>query len=161
MTDLDVRQIRRRVGVTQVDLAVMVGVTQPAVSAWEAGRRQPTGEPAERLERIAIALDGEYRVVGEFRGRPIELPEGRWIPIVRPDRVIDLPNHIDWTPRQGRRDLRDPDQRAGAYAQVLDEGTAADIRIWIDPDALVEMWPDVPVARHMRQPVADLVESLR
>jgi hypothetical protein len=44
---------------------------------------------------------------------------------------------------------------------VLDEGSAADIRIWIDPDALVDLWPDVPVARHMRAPVADLVASLR
>jgi transcriptional regulator with XRE-family HTH domain len=148
-------------GVSQAELADLLDVTQPAVSAWEAGRRQPTGEAAEKLERIAIFLDGDYPTVGEFRGRPIELPEGRWEPVVAPDRVVDLPNHIDWTPRQGRWDLRDPDQRAGAYAQVLDEGSGADICIWIDPDALVALWPDVPVARHMRQPVADLIVRLR
>jgi hypothetical protein len=89
------------------------------------------------------------------------MPEGRWRPIVTPDHAVTLPNHLDWSPRQGQWDLRDPDQRAGAYAQVLDEGSAADIRIWIDPDALVDLWPDVPVARHMRAPVADLVASLR
>jgi transcriptional regulator with XRE-family HTH domain len=159
--ELDVRAIRDAVGITQADLATLLGVTQPAVSAWEAGRRHPTGAAADGLVAIADALAGPYRVVGEFRGRPIEMPEGRWRPIVTPDRTVTLPNHLDWTPRQAPWDLRDPDQRAGAYAQVLDEGSAADIRIWIDPDALVDLWPDVPVARHMRAPVADLVASLR
>jgi transcriptional regulator with XRE-family HTH domain len=158
---VQVAELRRRVGVSQAELADMLGVTQPAVSAWEAGRRTPTGAAAEKLERIAIVFDAPTRVAGEFRGRPIELPEGRWDPVVTPDHEIDLPNHIDWTPRQGRWDLRDPDQRAGAYAQVLDEGTAADIQIWIDPDELVAMWPEVPVARHMRRPVADLIVRLR
>jgi len=148
-------------GVSQADLAGLLDVTQPAVSAWEAGTRQPTGEVAEKLDRIAVAFDSRPFVVGEFRGRRIELPLGRWVPIVTPDRPVKLPNHIDWTPHQGAWDLRDLDQRAGAYAQVLDEGTAADIQIWIDPDALVELWPDVPVARHMRQPVADLIVRLR
>jgi len=147
--------------VSQADLAELLDVTQPAVSAWEAGKRLPTGDAAEMLERIAVAFDREPFVAGEFRGRLIELPEGRWVPIVTPDRPIKLPNHIDWSPHQGAWDLRDPDQRAGAYAQVLDEGTAADIQIWIDPDALVALWPHVPVARHMRQPVADLIVRLR
>jgi transcriptional regulator with XRE-family HTH domain len=148
-------------GISQAGLADMLGVTQPAVSAWEAGTRQPSGEAAAKLERIAMAFDSQPIVAGEFRGRPIELPKDRWEPIVTPDRLIRLPNHIDWTPHRGPWDLRDPVQRAGAYAQVLDEGTVADIQIWIDPDALVELWPDVPVARHMRQPVADLIVRLR
>jgi hypothetical protein len=57
--------------------------------------------------------------------------------------------------------MGDPDQRAGLYAQVLDEGRPEDIRVWVDPDELVELWPNVPVARHMQDAVADLVESLR
>jgi transcriptional regulator with XRE-family HTH domain len=156
-----VRELRKAMGVSQALLAQILGVTQPAVAAWEAGRRNPTGPSAERLERVAIALDGPTKVYGEFRHRPIELPEGRWTPVVPLDLVVTLPVHLDWTPRQGPWDMGDPDQRAGLYAQVLDEGRPADIRVWVDPDELVELWPNVPVARHMQEAVADLVASLR
>lgn len=149
------------IGLSQAQLADLLGVTQPAVAAWEAGRRTPTGHAAALLERIAAARSGPKRTHGEWRGRLIELPATRWVPVVAADRVVTLPNRIDWTPRRGARDLRDDDQRAGAYAQVLDEGSPADIRIWIDPDELVALWPDVPVARHMREAVAKLVSDLR
>jgi transcriptional regulator with XRE-family HTH domain len=158
---MHVRELREQLGLSQADLADLLGVTQPAVAAWEAGRRAPTGRPAAVLEQIADAFTGPTRAYGEWRGRPIELPDDGWTPVVLPDRVVVLPNRIDWTPRRGPRDLRDREQRAGAYAQVLDEGTPADIRIWIDPDALVDLWPDIPVARHLRGPVGELVESLR
>jgi transcriptional regulator with XRE-family HTH domain len=157
-----VRQLRKAMGVSQALLAQILGVTQPAVAAWEAGRRSPTGPAAETLEGIAKALEGPTKVYGEFRYRPIELPAGRWTAVVPPTLVLaKLPIHLDWSPRQGPRDMRDPLQRAGLYAQVLDEGRPEDIRIWVDPDALVELWPDVPVARHMQDAVTDLVESLR
>jgi len=156
-----VRELRKSMGVSQALLAQILGVTQPAVAAWEAGRRNPTGPSAERLERVAIALDGPTKVYGEFRHRPIELPEGRWTPVVPLDLVVTLPVHLDWSPRQGPWDMGDPDQRAGLYAQVLDEGRPEDIRVWVDPDELVELWPNVPVARHMQEAVADLVASLR
>jgi hypothetical protein len=81
--------------------------------------------------------------------------------VFRPARPFNLPLRLDWSPRAGARDFRDPAQRAGTYAQVIDEGTPADVRVWVDPDDLIELWPDVPVARHLRGPVADLVESLR
>ena len=63
-------ELRKAMGVSQAQLAQILGVTQPAVAAWEAGRRNPTGDPAEQLERIAIALDGPTKVYGEFRDRP-------------------------------------------------------------------------------------------
>jgi transcriptional regulator with XRE-family HTH domain len=157
-----VRQLRKAMGVSQALLAQILGVTQPAVAAWEANRRSPTGQAAETLDRIADALEGPTKVYGEFRHRPIELPAGRWTAVVPPTFVVaKLPLHLDWSPRQGAWDMRTPQGRAGLYAQVLDEGRPEDIRIWIDPDALVELWPDVPVARHMQDAVADLVESLR
>jgi transcriptional regulator with XRE-family HTH domain len=156
-----VRELRKAMGVSQALLAHILGVTQPAVAAWEAGRRNPTGPAADTLDRMADALEGPTKLYGEFRHRPIELPDGRWTPVIPPDLVVvALPLHLDWSPRQGPRDMRDAAQRAGLYAQVLDEGRPQDIRIWIDPDALVDLWPDVPVARHMQDAVADLVESL-
>ncbi|HET6950918.1 MAG TPA: helix-turn-helix transcriptional regulator [Acidimicrobiales bacterium] len=155
------RQVRELTGLTQADLAALLGVTQPAVAAWEAGRRAPTGRSAALLDRIAAARRGPTRRYGEFRGRPIELPESGWTPVVTADREVTLPGRLDWSPRRGRRDLRDRAQRAGAYAQVLDEGTPTDIRIWIDPRELADLWPDVPVARHLRGPVAEMVAALR
>ncbi|HEV7761813.1 MAG TPA: helix-turn-helix transcriptional regulator [Acidimicrobiales bacterium] len=158
---MDVDEIRSRLGLTQRQLADLLVVTQPAVAAWEAGRRTPTGEVAIVLGRVARCFDGPNRRYGDHRGRPIELPEERWEPVVRPDREVTLPDRLDWSPRAGQRDLRDRDQRAGTYAQVLDEGTPADVRFWIDPDELVALWPDVPVARHLREPVGQLVAALR
>ncbi|HEY7071271.1 MAG TPA: helix-turn-helix transcriptional regulator [Acidimicrobiales bacterium] len=157
-----VRQLRKAMGVSQALLAEILGVTQPAVAAWEAQRRSPTGPAAEALDRIAGALEGPTKVYGKFRHRSIELPSERWTAVVPPTLVVaKLPLRLDWSPRQGARDMRTAAGRASLYAQVLDEGRPEDIRIWIDPDALVELWPDVPVARHMQEPVAAMVESLR
>ena len=101
---MQVAEIRERMGLSQTDLAELVGVTQPAVAAWEAGRRRPTGAAGETLERIAAALTGPTRSYGRSRGRPIDLPAARWTPVVPADRVVTLPHHLDWTPRRGRRD---------------------------------------------------------
>lgn len=152
--------LRALLGLTQSELAELLGVTQPAVAAWEAARRRPAATAAERLARIVENSSGPTRVYGEHRGRPIELPAERWQPVDLPP-VFTFPIRLDWSPRAGPRDLRDPVQRAGAYAQVLDEGTPTDIRVWIDPDWLIELWPDVPVARHMRQPVGEMILALQ
>ncbi|MDQ6909679.1 MAG: helix-turn-helix domain-containing protein, partial [Actinomycetota bacterium] len=37
-----IREARRRSGMTQAALAEAAGMTQPVISAYEAGRRQPT-----------------------------------------------------------------------------------------------------------------------
>ena len=158
---MHIGEMRRRLGLTQGQLADLLVVTQPAVAAWEAGRREPSGRVAIVLDRVARCFDGPDRTYGDHRGRPIELPEERWEAVVLPDREVTLPTRLDWSPRAGDRDLRDRDQRAGTYAQVLDEGTSADIRFWVDPDELVALWPDVPVARHLREPVGELVAALR
>ena len=156
----EVSGLRALLGLTQSELAELLGVTQPAVAAWEAARRRPAVTAAERLARIVENSSGPTRVYGEHRGRPIELPTERWQPVDLPP-VFTFPIRLDWSPRAGPRDLSDPMQRAGAYAQVLNEGTPTDIRVWIDPDWLIELWPDVPVARHMRQPVGEMILALQ
>jgi transcriptional regulator with XRE-family HTH domain len=157
---MDLAALRSRLGLSQADFAQLLGVTQPAVVAWEAGKRKPTGRVVVVLDRVERCFTGRTRNYGEHRGRLLELPDERWKVVVVPDREVTLPNRIDWSPRASNRDLRDLDQRAGAYAQVLDEGAPADIRFWIDPDELVALWPDVPVARHMREPVGEMVAAL-
>lgn len=48
------RAARLRAGLTQVDLAATVGVSQKTISAWECGGQQP--RTAEMWGRLAAAL---------------------------------------------------------------------------------------------------------
>lgn len=156
-------EARKRLGLTQGDLAALAGVTQPAVAAYEAGRRRPTGQADLIMNGMLISLDRAPTVPAEDgRGRPIELPEGRWERVVPPDAEVRLPTKLEWSrPRERSIDLSDRRLRASAYAQILDEGGPEDIRFWIDPEALVELWPDIPVARRLRPHVEKLVQRLQ
>ena len=39
-----IKKLRARLGITQAELAVLVGVTGPAVAQWEGGTSEPRGE---------------------------------------------------------------------------------------------------------------------
>ena len=51
----EVEQLRQRLGLTQLELAKWLGVTESSVSLWEAGKRRPRG-PAHRLLRLIAEL---------------------------------------------------------------------------------------------------------
>lgn len=42
MNDLDIKQIRAKIGLTQAELAKMVGVTEATIQNWERGKKIPT-----------------------------------------------------------------------------------------------------------------------
>ena len=154
--------LRTRLGLTQAELGDLLGVSQPAVSAWEAGRRTPTGGSARFFARLRAAEHGPVRSYGWFRAREIVLPAAWWEPVVDRGATVRLPIHLEWTPRAASaRDLADPVQRSATYAKVLDAGEPFDVRVWIDPGQLVAAWPDLPVARHLVASVADLVATLK
>ena len=48
----DVRQIRKDLGLSQSEFALLIGVSVGTLQNWEQGRRQPEG-PARALLRIA------------------------------------------------------------------------------------------------------------
>ena len=50
---LKLKEIRLRVGLTQVQLAEIVGVSQANVSAWELGQSDPS---TDTVRKIAAAL---------------------------------------------------------------------------------------------------------
>ena len=54
-----VRTIRQRVGWTQEDLATAAGTSQPAIAAYEAGKKSPT---LRTLARLAVAAGQEVDV---------------------------------------------------------------------------------------------------
>jgi transcriptional regulator with XRE-family HTH domain len=51
------RLLRRRLGISQQELADALGVSRPALSRWESGQRSPRGksrgEYADALQRLA------------------------------------------------------------------------------------------------------------
>ena len=53
--DPPVKQIRELLGMSQFEFAVLVGVTPPTVSRWEAGKGRPSFEPGG-WKRLLAAL---------------------------------------------------------------------------------------------------------
>lgn len=47
-----VRELRKRKGVQQKELAIAVGVSQPTVSEWEANKKDPSGERLKKLAKF-------------------------------------------------------------------------------------------------------------
>lgn len=53
-----VRELRRRSGMTQAELAKRIRVTQQAVGLWENGKVAPHGETVRKLARVfAVTAD--------------------------------------------------------------------------------------------------------
>lgn len=44
-----IKELRRKKGIQQKELAIEIGVSQPTVSDWESGRKDPTGERLKKL----------------------------------------------------------------------------------------------------------------
>ncbi len=49
----EIKAVRRKLGVSQLQMAAELGVTQSAVSAWESGRRSPTVAMTSRISALA------------------------------------------------------------------------------------------------------------
>lgn len=53
------RDLRQQAGLTQADVAAVLGVTRAAVSQWEAGKRVPRGDrAASYITLLRRAVDG-------------------------------------------------------------------------------------------------------
>jgi hypothetical protein len=63
---------------------------------------------------------------------------------------ITLPLHLCWSGPTSSFYLNDPVQLRYVYATVLREGTANDVREWLNPTVLVRIWDDLwlPQAVH-------------
>lgn len=47
-----IKELRRKAGLQQQELAAMVGVSAPTVSEWEHNKKDPTGERLKKLAEI-------------------------------------------------------------------------------------------------------------
>ncbi len=57
ITGNEVREVRVALGLTQVEFAKEVGVSQPLVAMWEGGDREPTGPAAIVLSQLKVKAE--------------------------------------------------------------------------------------------------------
>lgn len=91
-----IRELRKKKGVQQKDLALEIGVSNPTVSDWENGKKDPSGE---RLKKLAIYFDVDELVI---------LGKGS------PDGSIDIPKTVEGRIISGGVDQLPKDQREQA-----------------------------------------------
>jgi len=65
--------------------------------------------------------------------------------------VVTLPINVRWSEPERTYDLGDRNDRARVYEQVLREGTADDVRRYVDADLLLELWDDLVLPVPVRQ----------
>ena len=55
MTTLEIKKIRERLNLTQVEFAERLGVCQGTISLWERGERHPTGSAVRLMQLLCDA----------------------------------------------------------------------------------------------------------
>lgn len=69
-----VKELRKRAGLGQKEVAAMIGVAQPTVSEWENQKKDPSGERLQKLSEIFGVKESEILCIvplGEASHRPI------------------------------------------------------------------------------------------
>lgn len=91
---------------------------------------------------------------GEVRRalRPPALPDDVDDPRVeKATGMVTLPTRVRWSSPTRQYDLEHRGQRARVYEQVLVEGTADDVRRFIDVEELVALWDELYLPDHVRR----------
>ncbi len=71
-----VKELRKRAGMQQKELAIAVGVSAPTVSEWEHQKKDPSGE---RLQKLAEIFDVDAMVIlGASRPETQEEQDEAW-----------------------------------------------------------------------------------
>ena len=74
---------------------------------------------------------------------------------------IELPPHIRWSGPPLTYDLNDRSDRARVYEQVLREGTADDVRFFVDAERLLELWDELVLPPAVREAWTGWIERRR
>lgn len=133
-------------GMTQVELAAALNVTQASISQWVRGARSPSVEASAAIKRAIAAQDTPERSVdvGLRRG-PVTIPDSLWAPAFRPTGRYRLPLRVEWSGSDQAR-WRDAAKRSvvlDGFVQVLVEGSSADIAVWVDPVLLADAFDEI------------------
>lgn len=67
-----IRELRKKKGIQQKELAIAIGVSCPTVSAWESNKKDPSGE---RLNKLAKYFNVDELVILGRAQPPLFIPE--------------------------------------------------------------------------------------
>lgn len=90
-----VKELRKRAGIQQKELALIVGVAQPTVSEWELNKKDPSGE---RLKKLAEFFKVDELVI--LGTGVIDLSKKQGIPQTPEARIIS--GGVDKLPKEQR-----------------------------------------------------------
>ena len=147
-------------GLTQDAVARRAGTSQPTLSAYERGTKSPTLAVVARiLETLGFELGLQPRVtfrqVQGDQGRTYLVPDQLWR-VDPPDCFAPLTVRAT----EGRRtfDLQAREDRAHAFAWLLQHGDEEQLFSHVDGALLVDAWPDVaprlsPALRRLWHPL--------
>lgn len=158
-----VKELRRKKGIQQKELALSIGVSRPIVSEWESGKKDPSGE---RLRKLA-----EYFEVDELvilgKGFPvlssggyfyIDKESGKMIPVAEPIGIEKPPESVriyrNAVPIVGNIACSPqtvPDANPDGFAD-LPEGIRADFALKCKGDSMSPMFNDGDLVLIRQQP---------
>lgn len=107
-----IRELRKRYGVGQQELAEAIGVTRPTISDWDLGKKNPT---AERLEKLSDFFGVSKGVILGYEEMPSPVP------------VIFVDNGEEDAPQQILK-IRELIKRDPERSVLFRMSTKADIR---------------------------------
>ena len=94
-----IKELRKKKGIQQKELALVIGVAQPTVSEWESGKKDPSGE---RLKKLS-----EYFEVDELvilgRGVADLTQELSQVPKTQEARIVSW--EMDKLPKEQREQI--------------------------------------------------------
>jgi len=134
-----VRELRKKSGMQQKELALTVGVAQPTVSEWESNKKDPSGDRLKKLSEI-FGVD-ELVVLGKG---VVDISETgvSFIPL---NHSIPIIGNISCSPQN------EPDTNADGYISVT-EGVRADFALKCKGDSMTPMFNDGDLVLIRQQP---------
>jgi hypothetical protein len=96
----------------------------------------PQGAQTARGEYSAICRGAD--------GKPIWIPDRLpRLDVAQALAAVELPLHLNWSTPGRIFNLRSRADRARVYEMVLQEGTPADVLVYVDGALLVDLWEDL------------------
>ena len=146
---------RRARGLTQAQLAARAGTSQATLSAYERGLKSPTLKVASRILEVT-GHDLNLRVHIDWTKHhppgimPFWAPNILWG--VEPPYCFATLVIPDFIRNTGMRewDMRDREQRKGAYEQLIRRGSPQQMIRWMDGALLVDVWDELDLPDPVR-----------